>query len=399
MPHYHAPPFLSLPAVQTVFALARQIDGEARLVGGCIRDHILGRTTPDFDIDMAVNVPITALMNVAEKEGIRVLETGLSHGSVTLMIDNETIEVTQTRADIAPEGRRTQIGFTADWREDAQRRDFTINALYVDEAGKLYDDVEGMADLQAMRLRFIGEPTARIEEDYLRILRALRFVAQMPELALSPEALRPMAEKAERLSTLSGERVHAELKKSFSASGWNKAVLLMRETAIDRALFDAPFTLFDDKMIETQHKDKWLVILACLLRPEAVIAQIDRLRLSRREAQMLSQIVKPFTDEDWALLTSDRWAEFAYLNPFNLGARAIVFAAHHSPSCQLDEAHVRQIDLFAPPPCPVSGHDLIHAGVPAGKSMGEYIDHAKRYFAASQFKASKDEILRHVLAR
>ena len=401
MSHFKAPPFLSLPAVQTVFGLARLGGGEARLVGGCVRDYIMGRFLDKpldrIDIDMAVNLPITEVMKRAEDAGIRVLETGLAHGSVTLMIEGTAIEVTQTRADIAPDGRHTEIGFTADWHEDAQRRDFTMNALYVDEAGTLYDEVGGMADLQERRLRFIGDARARIEEDYLRILRALRFCAQMPDLHLDKHALAAMADKKDGLRHLSGERIHAELQKSFDAAGWQKAALMMREAGIDSTLFGTAFAFFDERFIHEVKAHKWLVILASLLSFDALYAQIDRLRLSNVEKQMLGQIGKAFSDEDWALLTSDRWHEYAYLAPDYLAERAIVFMAQTSPPRLLEADELRQIALFEPPPCPVTGHDLIKAGVPAGKSMGGYIDRARGYFAARHFTASKDEILRYLL--
>ena len=397
MTHFQAPPFLTLPAVQTVFALARQAGGEARLVGGCVRDYILARTHQQIDIDMAVNLPIATLIEVAETAGIRVLASGLAHGSVTLMIEQMKIEVTQTRADIAPDGRHTQIGFTADWQEDAHRRDFTINALYIDGSGHLHDDVGGMADLKAMNLRFIGHAAARIDEDYLRILRAVRFCAQMPELSLGSEALAAMMNKAPFLQQLSGERIHAELYKSLSAKGWEKAVDLMRQTQIDTALFGVSFSACDADLIALSAHHRWLVILASTLPPEVIMAQRDRLRLSNAETHILSSLIKPFSDDEWALLASDKWAEYAYHEPVHLAERALVFMARYKPSVRLDADLVRQIDLFDPPPCPVTGHELIKAGVPAGQSMGVYVQRAKSYFAASQFTADKEAILSYLL--
>ena len=398
-----APSFLGLPAVQTVFEVMRKAGGEARLVGGCVRDHMMGRVVDEADIDMAVNLPIEKVVSAAKQADIRVLETGLAHGSVTLMIEGHAIEVTQTRADIAPDGRHTEIGFTADWYEDAQRRDFTMNALYLDEAGQLYDEVGGLADLQEMNLRFIGDAAARIDEDYLRILRAVRFVGQMPELRLSQEALMPMAQKAEKLRQLSGERIHAELKKSFSSKGWQKSAALMHETAIDQTLFGAAFIMnnimengddFDQRIAE-----HWLVRLASLLSKEALIAQGEALRFSTNEKQMISQITKPFSENEWAVLTSDKWAEYAYHEPLYLAERAFVFMRHHHAVIMMDDKRLRQIALFTPPPCPVTGHDLLQAGVPAGKSLGTLLKTAKSHFAASQFKASKDEILSHLLGQ
>ena len=392
-----APSFLGLPAVQTVFEIMRKAGGEARLVGGCVRDYMLGRQVDEADIDMAVNLPIEKVVSAARQADIRVLETGLAHGSVTLVIEGRSIEITQTRADIAPDGRHTEIGFTADWYEDAQRRDFTMNALYLDEAGQLYDEVGGLADLQKMNLRFIGDAAARIDEDYLRILRAVRFVGQMPDLCLSQEALIPMAQKAEKLRQLSGERIQAELKKSFASKGWQKSAALMRETTIDQALFGTAFILENSDDFDQKIAENWLVRLASLLSREALIAQSEALRFSTNEKQTIMLITKPFSGDEWAVLTSDKWAEYAYHEPLYLAERALVFMRHHHPPLKMEDERLRQIALFIPPPCPVTGHDLLQASVPSGKSLGILLKTAKSHFAASQFKASKDEILSHLL--
>ena len=397
MPSVFTPDFLSLPAVQTVFDVMKKAGGEARLVGGCVRDHILGRIVGDTDIDMAVNLPIDKVVRAAKQADIRVLETGLAHGSVTLLIGDSAIEVTQTRADIAPDGRHSEIGFTADWYEDAQRRDFTINALYLDEAGQLYDEVGGRDDLQDMILRFIGDAAARIDEDYLRILRAVRFIGQMPELRLSEDALEPMTQKADRLHKLSGERIHAELKKSFSSKGWQKSASIMNETAIDKALFGTAFEIENYLEEAPPIANHWLVRLAILVSAERLLPQLELLRFSTNETRIVTHITKPFTPDEWALMTSDRWPEFAYHEPDYLAERVYVFMCQHQPPIMIDNEKLRQIDLFVPPPCPVTGHDLLHAGVPAGKSLGALLMQAKSHFAASQFTASKDEILSHLL--
>ena len=206
-----------------------------------------------------------------------------------------------------------------------------------------------------------------------------------------------MAEASKGLKNLSGERIHTELQKSFDAIGWQKSALLMKEAGIDKALFGADFTLFDNKFIPQMKAHRWLVILASLLPVETVIGHAQRVRLSNAETQMLHQISKGFSDEEWTQIASDRWYEFAYDEALYLAERALVFMAHKKPSRLLDHDRLRQIALFEPPPCPVTGHDLIKAGVQAGKSMGLYIQRARGYFAASHFTADKDDILRYLL--
>ena len=167
-------------------ALAASLGGEARLVGGVVRDAVLGTLDLQgrLDLDMAVNLPIKEVADGARDKGYRVIETGLAFGSVTIIADAHPIEITQTRADLETDGRHATIGFQPDWLEDAKRRDFTMNALYLQSDGQLYDPLGGCDDIAAKRLRFIGVPQDRIAEDYLRILRAIRFLATYPTFTM-----------------------------------------------------------------------------------------------------------------------------------------------------------------------------------------------------------------------
>ena len=193
-----------------------------RFVGGAVRNALLG--LPSKDVDLATNLEPEEVVTRLEARGFRVLPTGLSHGTVRVLgkklsargVESQgdeafSCEVTTLRRDITTDGRHAQVAFTDDWRVDASRRDFTINALYVDSAGNGYDYVGGVADLKARRLRFIGLPSERIAEDYLRILRLFRFRAQYPDLVPDHRDLVACAEGCAGISRLSGERIASEL--------------------------------------------------------------------------------------------------------------------------------------------------------------------------------------------
>ena len=150
---------------------------EARAVGGVVRNSLLG--LPVTDIDVATTAKPDDTMRLARAAGFGVIETGLQHGTVTVIVGRKTFEVTTLRCDVQTDGRHATVAFTDDWSEDARRRDFTLNALYCDAQGRVHDPLGGFADLSARRVRFIGDATARIHEDYLRILRFFRFYARL----------------------------------------------------------------------------------------------------------------------------------------------------------------------------------------------------------------------------
>ena len=218
----------------------------ARLVGGCVRDHLAGRAVSDVDLATpdAPEVVIAAL----EAAGLRVIPTGLAHGTVTALSGGRGFEVTTLRRDVETDGRHAVVAFTDDWQEDAARRDFTINAMSMTPAGELFDYFDGVADLRAGRVRFVGEAATRIAEDALRILRFFRFFARYGEGGPDGEAMAAIAAGVGLLGRLSAERVWSELRRILEASAPDAAVRLMRE---------------------------WGVLAAVL--PEAVLAPLDHL--------------------------------------------------------------------------------------------------------------------------
>src|SRR5215470_14951797 len=204
-----AQPWMLETATRDVLA-ALTADGDpARFVGGCVRDALLGR--PVADIDIATPAPPDRVLALLARAGIRALPTGIAHGTVTALADRRHFEITTLRHDVSTDGRRAVVAFTADWAADAARRDFTINALFCDAEGRVYDHVGGLADLAARRVRFVGDARTRIREDVLRLLRFFRFYAQLGVPPPDEAALAAAGELAPLLPLLSGERVRAEL--------------------------------------------------------------------------------------------------------------------------------------------------------------------------------------------
>jgi len=199
--------------------------GMSRFVGGAVRDALLG--LPVADIDIATRHTPDDVIDLLRRAGIRAIPTGLAHGTITALLESGPVEVTTLRRDVSTDGRRATVAFTDDWREDAARRDFTMNALYADpRTGELFDYFGGVTDLEARRVRFIGDPLQRIAEDHLRILRFFRFLARFGDVP-DPEGLEACTTRAKDLMALSRERIADELLKLLVARHAVRVVRLM----------------------------------------------------------------------------------------------------------------------------------------------------------------------------
>lgn len=240
--------FLADPNGQRVCALLESGGHQALFVGGCVRNAVLG--APASDVDIATDAHPDEVMTLAKAHDVRAVPTGIEHGTVTLVLDNVPFEVTTFRRDVATDGRRAVVAFSDRMEDDARRRDFTMNALYADRHGELYDPVGGLPDAQARRVRFIDDPVQRIQEDYLRILRFFRFGAWYADAALGwdADALSAIAQTLDGLRSLSAERVGAEMIKLLAAPDPAPAVAVMARTGVLHTLLPgADPTLLGDR--------------------------------------------------------------------------------------------------------------------------------------------------------
>jgi poly(A) polymerase len=209
---------LDRPGVRQALAALDAPGAETRLVGGCVRDALLG--TPSADIDLATTLlPEAVIAAAGRRPGLKAVPTGIEHGTVTLVTDDGPIEVTTLREDVETDGRHAIVRFGHDFARDAERRDFTVNALSLGRDGQLHDTVGGLPDLEAGRVRFIGDPATRIREDALRILRFFRFHARFGDGPPDAEALAACVAARDSLDRLSRERVRAEFLKLLAATG------------------------------------------------------------------------------------------------------------------------------------------------------------------------------------
>lgn len=204
--------------------------GDARFVGGAVRNAILGEEVADIDI--ATPLLPQDVMQRLQQAGFGAVPTGLDHGTITAIVRGRPFEVTTLRRDVSTDGRRATVAFTTDWAEDAARRDFTMNALYANADGEIFDYVGGLADLRARRVRFVGDPSTRIREDYLRILRLFRFHAWYGKGDLDADAFAAASQEKAGLRLLSGERVQKELLRLLEAKTPVPALQAMQRASI-----------------------------------------------------------------------------------------------------------------------------------------------------------------------
>ncbi|MCA0270536.1 MAG: CCA tRNA nucleotidyltransferase [Proteobacteria bacterium] len=224
--------WIKAPAVQAVLAMLTGAGHQGWLVGGCVRDGLLGRAVADIDI--TTDARPDHVIALAEAAGLRAVPTGIDHGTVTLIADDTPFEVTTFRRDVETDGRRATVAFADGLEEDAARRDFTVNALYADATGLVTDPVGGLADLALRRIRFVGDPETRIREDYLRILRFFRFHAWYgdPAEGMDAEALAAIAANADGLDRLSKERIGHEMRRLLAAPDPAPALAAMQATGV-----------------------------------------------------------------------------------------------------------------------------------------------------------------------
>ena len=207
--HIDPPEWMRTPGAQDVAAALSGGGAPVRFVGGCVRDAVLGRRAKD--IDLATPEPPQRVIDLLARAGIRAIPTGIAHGTITAVVGREHFEITTLRRDVSTDGRHATVAFTDDWAEDAARRDFTINALFCDADGTLFDPMGGLADIKTGTVRFVGDAAMRIAEDHLRILRFFRFFAHYGKGEPDSDGLAACTRLAPTLKALSAERIAAEI--------------------------------------------------------------------------------------------------------------------------------------------------------------------------------------------
>lgn len=386
-------------------------DGEeARIVGGAIRNALLGQKVSDIDI--ATTTLPEETMRRAAGRGFKVVPTGIEHGTVTVVAGGRPYEVTTLRADVETDGRRAKVAFGRDWKVDAERRDFTINALYARADGTVVDHVGGLRDIETRTLRFIGDAETRIREDFLRILRFFRFFAWYGSGRPEAQGLKACTRLKDGLTGLSKERIWDELKKLLSAPDPSRALLWMRQTGVLTLILPESEKWGIDAihgLTRAEEELGWepdvLLRLESLIPPDAerMEALGERLRMSnaeraRLEAWARAEAAKPNLSDLGLARRIYRGSKQAIIDRLRLALAAVRVEAAGGNAAAMMEAGryarlLEKAEAYEAPRFPLSGGDLIAAGMKKGPQVGRAQRALEDIWIESGFSLDREALL------
>ncbi|MBO6827322.1 MAG: CCA tRNA nucleotidyltransferase [Sneathiella sp.] len=381
------PEWLTYPESLTLFEAVHSAGGEARFVGGCVRDAFFGKVSEDLDV--CTDLHPGSVMELLQAAGFKVIPTGLDHGTITAVMGTRKFEVTTLRLDIETHGRRATVAFTKDFREDAARRDFTFNALSMDSNGRLYDYFGGVEDLKAGIVRFIGEPEERISEDYLRILRFFRFFARYGHGEPDREALDACKKARLHLSELSLERITMETKSLFSVPDPYQSILLMEHYGVRKALL--PGKIYPDRFrkILSWSSDPLLRLVTLFGADAEWARQLSQyLRLSVQSQTFLEKLCSSEIDAD---LSERELKRLAYRRGVSVvRAQCLIFKTENE---QVGDQYLGYLSEWNVPAFDVKGRDLLTLGVPTGPKVGQILKQLEEEWVNSDFSLQRSELL------
>ncbi|HET9230879.1 MAG TPA: CCA tRNA nucleotidyltransferase [Vitreimonas sp.] len=378
--------------------------GGSRFVGGCVRNTVMGHEVDDIDI--ATQLTPDQVTDICTKAGFAAHPTGIEHGTVTVVVNHKPFEVTTLRRDVSTDGRRATVAFSESWEEDAQRRDFRINALYADAQGAIHDPTGGgLDDARAGRVIFIGDAHQRIKEDFLRILRFFRFNAWYARGPVDPNGLHACADLVGGLDTLSVERVWKEVKKLLAApdprAAWEgmtsiqaraRALPEMDNHSRLRALMD----LEADLMLPG---DPMTRVAAALEDQQSAKALANRLKLSNEERdRLVAALGDDVKITSFMSLREMRRAIYAIGNEPFRDRVMLAWAANGGGKAQQWRALVAHSQMWTPPKMPLSGDEVMAAGVPAGPKVGVIMREVEAWWIDADFPDDKLSIIERLKA-
>ncbi|XP_028854727.1 CCA tRNA nucleotidyltransferase 1, mitochondrial isoform X2 [Denticeps clupeoides] len=370
---------------------------ELRIAGGAVRDLLSGKRPED--VDFATTATPEQMKSMFQAAGVRMINNkGEKHGTITARVHNENFEVTTLRVDVQTDGRHAEVEFTTDWEKDAERRDLTINSMFLGLDGTLYDYFNGYEDLQKKKVRFVGSASSRIQEDYLRILRYFRFygrVAAQPG-EHDPETLEAIRASAHGLAAISGERIWVELKKMLV--GNHAAHLLELVYQLELAQFmglPADGNMGELKLVWDNAQGlspKPMTVLAALFRSSDDVERLDlRLKISKEEKTLAIFLIKYRRD----LVKGQNGDSLRPYTDFIIDSREL---DAQSKVCELlkyqgEKKLLAEMKHWCVPRFPVSGHDLRKMGITSGKEIGTILQSLREVWKKSRYQMDKEELL------
>ncbi len=392
----HKIPLNFTEELKKVFDIILSNNGECRIIGGCVRDYLIGKTPIDFDI--ATNLTPENITKIFNKNNIKVFPIGIEHGTVLVVINNIDFEITTLRKDIKCYGRHAKVEFTNDWKIDAARRDFTINAMYISQDGKLYDYFNGQEDLVQRKVKFIGDPSQRIKEDYLRTLRYIRFLGYFGLKNIDHDSYKVSIENIKNLKHVSKERIKKELIKLLGSK-------FVKDTLIQLNIEDVLKFIGLSQVIVKQVILKNinfkigdpLVNLAILVNVSEIQTK-DKVKILKEELSLSNkefQEVNSLTSFDSQKEFNDYY-HYKYLYEFgkNMYLRFLFVVNNFRKVIEYDKFFneaLRDNDFIFP----INGRELQKLNI-KDKAIGKYIEKGKSYWHKNKNNLNKVELIEYI---
>jgi poly(A) polymerase len=397
-------PWMVEPATQAVLGALSGGGVEARFVGGAVRDALLDLTTPGssprIDIDIATSAPPDRVIALLEKSGVKVVPTGIAHGTVTAITGTPPrhFEITTLRRDVETYGRRARVAFDADWAADAERRDFTINAIYLAPDGTIHDPVGGLTDLREHRVRFVGDPATRIVEDVLRLLRYYRFEARFGSGSGDPQARAACRAAVHLLPGLSPERVAQELFRLLDLPDPIAVLRMMEEDSVLAVILPEASRIDRlRQMIAIEPEPDPLRRLAALIDVDGkgALALAERLRFSNAWRDRLHGLAAPWPIDPSEDDRAQRRALYRLGTERYRDITLLLAAEGKMTRRRLGELLPLTRDQTVPV-FPLTGRDVTALGIPPGKRVGRLLDVVREWWEAGDFTANRAACLAYL---
>jgi poly(A) polymerase len=394
--------FLKDKTCKKILSLLNKKDDTTRFVGGCVRDSLIGVETNDIDI--ATKLEPSEVMNILTSASIKVIPTGIDHGTVSVFSKNFNFEITTLRSDIETDGRHAEVTFSNSWEKDASRRDFTINSIYLKQNGDIYDPHNGIQHLKQKKILFIGDPDERINEDYLRILRFFRFNAFYgnDNLKLSNNSVKACAENKNKIKKLSSERIHNEFFKILNSTNPYFIINIMKKIGILEILFEKKVeTKFFKKLLSIENKnslkiDQFLKFVS--LAPNANKNHLSELKMfnfSKKDKKKLLLLTNQELKIHNKLEKNDIERILYSIDKQSLVGLAILSWAL-STNKIIDKEWISildQIRNLKVPIFPLKAKDLLNFGLKEGPIIGEIFSEIEQDWIDSNFELNKEDLL------
>jgi len=387
------PAWLTSEKTKTLLAAFPDFENTLKFVGGGVRDALLGMHVTDIDI--ATQYTPDQVLDFLKQAKINTIPIGYDHGTILAVIDGQGYEITTLRRDIETDGRHAKVEYTQDWYEDARRRDFTINALYLSSKGELYDPWNGVQDLQERHLRFIGNPVERIGEDGLRILRYFRFYARFGKQTPNNETFNALKSCAHMIERLSVERVWSELQKLLSHRTPDAALSLMDQTGLLSKIFRSPFDidffqhatdLLNDHNFDGVHALLRVFILTGF--GEETLQFAHHYRLSTKEKKFLNALSRLGRDKELS-----RSVVCYYDGPTLYLAALFIAVLRGEINISVFKKDLMMLAQWEKPRFPITADDLKKRGYIPGKEFGDLLRKLELEWVKSDFALSRATLL------